>query len=93
MTVPHFGKRDKNEKPIIERLVGEGASVAQISKPCDLIVAWRGITTLLEVKKRGGKLTRDEAAWWAAPWPGRRAIVHDETEACQACGILPGWTF
>jgi len=66
-------RRDDNHSPIADALRGVGAQVYDAAKhgtPFDLIVFWRGITTLVEIKnpkslhgkKRARELTVDEVA-------------------------------
>lgn len=79
--VRRYGRRDANERRIIEALRYNGCGVIQIDEPCDLIVAHIGHTVLMEVKTPGAKLTPAEAEWWGADWPGKREIVHSVHEA------------
>jgi hypothetical protein len=55
-------KRDQNEREIIQEFRSFGASVHQLSGKGvpDLIVGYRGITALVEVKMPKGKLTDDQ---------------------------------
>jgi hypothetical protein len=89
--------RDANEPELIKALRQVGASVQPLSAPGvpDLLVGYRGVTYLLEVKMplgpKGGedkrKLTPDQRAWWLA-WRGRHpSVVHDVKEALRAIGV------
>ena len=89
-------RRDKNECPIADALLAAGASVTRISAKGapDLLVGYRGETTLIEVKRapgpKGGtsrgKLTKDQIAWRDA-WQGRPpVIVRTPEEALRAIG-------
>lgn len=60
MPIPRFAaKRDRNEPEIIKALEKVGAIVTQISQQgvFDLLVGFRGVLYLLEVKDKGGSLT------------------------------------
>ena len=89
-------KTDANQASLIAILREVGATVVDLSavgKGCpDLLVGFRGVTYLLEVKNVKGKnrTTRDQDifyAWWrGAPV----AIVRTADEALQAIGISEG---
>lgn len=93
-------QRDTNEPAIVEALKAHGVAVAKLEGTGvpDLIVSYRGVLTLVEVKnpnaKGGGKyntggceLTSAQVAWWAK-WKGKPvAIVHTESEALAAIGV------
>ena len=78
---------DGNQKEIIEGLRSCGIAAYSLSSMGggipDVIAAWKGQTTLLEVKQPGQKLTAAETAWHEA-WPGQVAIVHSFKEAYDA---------
>ena len=66
-----------------------GASVAVLAGVGfgvpDLLVGWRGVNILMEIKNlegRGDRLTQDEANFMGA-WQGQAAIVHCLCEAMQ----------
>jgi hypothetical protein len=61
-------RRDANERGIIDGLRKIGAEVWQLDKPGDLLVFYRGLWSVLEVKD-GDKS------------PSRRKLTDDETEA------------
>lgn len=42
--------RDANEKEIVAALRDRGALVVRLSQPCDLLVGYRGVWSLAEVK-------------------------------------------
>ena len=92
-------KRDANEEAIADALLAVGASVTRISAKGapDLLVGFRGETTLMEVKRapgpKGGtsrgKLTNDQIEWRGA-WRGRPpVIVRTPAEALAAIGATP----
>lgn len=82
-------KRDSNEQEIIYALQQIGATVEQLNDDAlpDLIVGFRGENYLLEVKTSTGRLTTAQAAWWANPWNGHRAIVRNVDDALNAIGL------
>lgn len=84
--------RDINERPIIEALLKVGATVEQLHarNVPDLIVGYRGVTYLLEVKNPAdkGELTKAQADWHAT-WRGRPpVVVFTAVEALRAIGAL-----
>lgn len=108
MTHYHSGagrQRDANEATIVIALRAMGASVQLLSETGvpDLLVGYRGVTYLIEVKnpddnagaKKGGKrtkgrgaLTPDQVEWFEA-WNGRRVyVVINADEAMVAIGAL-----
>jgi hypothetical protein len=92
-------QRDRNEGEIVEALVAAGAAVQKLGEPGvpDLLVSYRDVLYLLEVKnpaaKGGGKyntgegsLTATQTRWWGK-WKGRRpVIVQTAAEALAAIG-------
>ncbi|MGL4650476.1 MAG: hypothetical protein ACRC1H_13795 [Caldilineaceae bacterium] len=87
---------DVNQPEIVQALRNIGASVDPIhtlgkGRP-DLMVGFRGLTFLLEVKDGDKapsrqKLTDDEAKWHAY-WRGHVAVVTDIESALHAIGAL-----
>lgn len=75
-----FEKVDANQPAIVEALRAAGCSVEVIGKPLDLLVCWRGVTWLMEVKSEDGALT-DEQQKFLQRWPGRVSIVRDVGDA------------
>ncbi len=78
------GKRDANHAAIRDALRQAGASVFDTADlgggfP-DLVVGWRGVNLLLEVKMITGKLTDDEIDF-AAAWNGQKVTVRSVDEA------------
>jgi len=92
----HALARDSNEAEIVAALRAVGAFVYKLHTPCDLLVGYRGVTYLLEVKrplgprggKRGGTLTPAQKdfnlQWKGAPVQ----IVRSATEALRAIGAI-----
>jgi hypothetical protein len=95
-------KRDANERAIIFALRMAGAKVAQLdgSGTPDLIVQFRGVLTLMEVKdsksdtvaphrrSKGdhGELTPAQKKWWASWGEPHPTIVMTADEALDAIG-------
>lgn len=82
---------DENQARIVAELRALGAWVWPLHQighgfP-DLLVAWRGHLCLLEVKTKGGKLTKDEAAWHAR-YPGVVSVVYSLEDALAAIGAV-----
>lgn len=88
-------KIDDNQAEIVAALRDSGATVhslAAMGKGCpDLLVGFRGVTYLLEVKDgskppSARKTTPDQDAWFAA-WRGHPVeVVKSVTEALSAVG-------
>lgn len=97
-------QRDANEPIIVEALEAVGAAVQRLSAPGvpDLLVGYRGVLYLLEVKlplgprgglpeRRGheggrGDMTAAQVKWWDA-WKGPApVIVRNASEALAAIG-------
>lgn len=85
-------KVDDNQSEIVKALRAIGATVQpihQIGKGCpDLLVGWRGMNTLLELKDgakapSARKLTQDEVDWHAN-WRGQVAVVETVEQAIEA---------
>ena len=89
----HAGRTDANQSRIIEALRKLGATVVSTSQVGqglpDLLVGWRGVTILLEIKDGARppserKLTEAEA-YFLANWKGGPAVVvNNEQEAINA---------
>ena len=77
-------RSDKNQQEIMDALRGVGATVASIHRVGhgipDLLVGFRGVTYLMEVKGKGAKLTKDEKEWHDN-WRGQVVIVQNVREA------------
>ncbi len=93
------GRTDSNQQSIVDVLRFIGASVVITSGAGDgfpdLLVGWRGETTLMEIKDGRRKpserrLTADEQ-WFRDHWRGRPIVtVESETEALYAIGFSAG---
>lgn len=77
-------KVDKTQAEVVEALRQAGASVEPIHREGrgipDLLVGYNGHTLLIEVKSRGGRLTKPEQDWHRE-WRSCVYIVHDAQEA------------
>lgn len=90
-----YAKRvDDNQGAIVQALRQVGARVQllhAVGRGCpDLLVGFRGLNVLLEVKDgskppSARKLTADEQAWHD-DWPGQVAVVASADEALTAIG-------
>lgn len=79
-------RRDQNEPEIIKALEQIGCSVHQLDQPLDLLVGYRGITYLLEIKTDKGKLTKGQADF-IPDWRGQLAVVRTTQQAIDiVCG-------
>jgi hypothetical protein len=81
-------KRDANEATIAQALHGVGATVVYVGIPGvpDLLVGYRGVNTLLEVKGAKGKLRPKQVAWMEK-WRGQCATVRCVEDALAAIGV------
>ena len=80
-------RRDSNEQPIVDALMGIGAVVFRLSAPgCpDLLVGFRGRWMPMEVKTDDGKLTELQwGAWNGCEFP----IVRSVDDAMRAIGAV-----
>lgn len=80
-------KRDLVEPEIITALRAVGATVQPLSaKGCpDLLVGYKGVNYLLEVKTGKAKLTEDEQTWHIL-WQGQVTIVRSVEDALAIIG-------
>lgn len=88
MRVGQIRKRDLNEPAIVAALRAVGATVIQISAAGapDLLVAFRGRWTPLEIKRPRGKLTpAQRELWLIAQFP----ICETVEQALRAIGAAP----
>ena len=77
-------KRDKNERDIIRALEQLGCSVQALNCTApdipDLLVGFRGVNILLEVKERKGKLSEGQAHFMET-WQGQCVMARTPEEA------------
>lgn len=85
-------KVDGNQRGITNGLRAAGATVQSLAKvgegAPDLLVGWKGVNTLLELKVPGEKLNDNQLEWHRC-WQGIVWVVHTLEEAFQAVGISP----
>jgi hypothetical protein len=80
-------RKDKNQAEIVNALRQCGCTVEVLHEPADLLVGYRGSNSILEVKDKGGKLTKAQRNWHAT-WNGSAHVVRSIDEALRAVGIL-----
>jgi Holliday junction resolvase len=82
-------KRDTVERVIVEALRGVGATVHYISAPGvpDLLVGFRDVTYLLEVKTGKGEPTEAQQLFFSE-WRGQAAIVRSVDDALRSIGAI-----
>lgn len=83
-------RSDTNAETIIGWFERHGASVARSGRPTDVIVGFRGLTVLVEIKTRLGRL-RPSQKTFLLTWRGAVAVIRTTAEAAdllewmQAC--------
>lgn len=79
-------RTDRNQAEIVAALRELGASVTLLHRVGqgvpDLLVGWRGVNLLMEVKQSGERLNQREAKWHEA-WHGQAAIVYCVLDALE----------
>ena len=84
MTPRQIAKVDRNQPAIVEELRGAGASVQllhTVGQGCpDILIGWRGVNLLVEIKSDVGKLTDDEREFFDG-WRGQVTIVRTVEDA------------
>lgn len=73
-------KRDTSERPIIEALKQMGMDVHQLDRPVDLLIGWRGMNLLAEVKT-DKKPLNEEQARFVDEWRGQVVVLRNPTDA------------
>ena len=82
---------DENHKEIVAALEAIGCSVLDLSRVgdgCpDILVGWRSTCVLMEIKKLGGKLNKDQELFHQL-WRGSICVVRTPEEAIRVmtCG-------
>ena len=83
-------KPDTNQPEIVEALRACGAKVWLIGDPLDLLVAFRGVFYIIEVKMQGEKLSTSQQKTVLEMWDAgcMVSVVYDVDEALQAIGAI-----
>lgn len=91
----HANQRDANEPEIVEGLRAIGATVCPLNVPCDLLVGYRSLNYLLEVKLplgprggHGGSVLTDDQREFAQTWRGQFNVVRSLHEALEIIGAV-----
>ena len=79
----HDARTDANHAEICKALRAVGVSVEYLKLPLDLLICHKGVTSLMEIKTDGGRLTKDQVEF-IARWPGTVHIVRSAEEAIEA---------
>ncbi len=87
--MPRYGRNDENEKEIVKALLAVGASVSKIKERDgkagvpDLLVGWKGRTSLLEIKRPTGRVSEAQDEWHKH-WKGSVVcVVRSQREALE----------
>ncbi len=81
-------RSDPNQAEIVAALREVGATVDVIGEPVDLLVGWRGVNLLMEVKKDAkAKLQPSQVAFFSE-WRGRVHRVNSVADALSLLGIF-----
>lgn len=75
----HNNRRDANEPEIVKDLQRIGAKVKRLQDD-DLLVGWRGVNYLFEVKTEDGVIEHSQA-YMLQFWPGQYAIIRSSHDA------------
>jgi hypothetical protein len=86
----YAAKRDRNEPAIVEALRAAGATVHSVSQEGlpDLLVGFRDVTYLLEVKAPGGSRTQAQTTFFDEWRGGPAQVVWSVDEALKAIGAV-----
>jgi hypothetical protein len=92
----YSNQRDGNEKNIVDALLQIGASVFRLDKPCDLLVGYRGMNFLIEVKlplgPKGGQAHSKLNEWqeeFEMTWRGQFDVVRSPEDAIELVTTSP----
>lgn len=87
MGMPKYAaKTDKNQREIVAALKAIGCDVYEIRKPVDLLVGYRGVNKLLEVKRPTMTRRKDQQHQrdFIRAWRGDAVMVTSPEEAIAA---------
>ena len=94
MTPRWDAKTDANQHAIVKAMRWRGATVHTLHREgrgCpDLLIGYRGVNVLMEVKSEDGKLTDTEAAWHEK-WRGTVYVVRTADEALDILDKIHSW--
>jgi hypothetical protein len=95
--VRHASRVDANQAAIVSALQAAGASIEIIGLPVDLLIGFRGVTLLIEVKNpksRYGKAgaNKNQASFMQSWRGGPVALVDSPEAALRAIGAINGNT-
>ena len=79
-------RRDENEPEIVEALEAVGAKVLRLDD-IDLLVGFRGVNYLLEVKMPKGRLNKKQEKFFRG-WVGQVNIVRTVNQALRLIGAI-----
>ena len=82
-------QRDANEKEIVEALRAVGAKVLHLDD-VDLLVGFRGVNYLLEIKTAKGRLNKKQEKFFRG-WVGQVNIVRTVDQALGLIGAINGY--
>ena len=81
---------DANQAEIVADLRKVGATVQhlhEVGDGCpDILVGFRGVNYLIEIKTLGGPLRRSQVEWHTL-WRGQAAVAHTSEEALRIIGL------
>jgi Holliday junction resolvase len=85
-------KIDGNQREIVKALLDVGASVLSIARigsgAPDIIAGYRGVDTMMEIKRDAKKKLRDKQVDFATLWMGKPvARVNSVEDALKAIGL------
>lgn len=73
-------RTDGNAKEIIAALRKMGASVEQIDRPLDVLIGFRGVNIIAEIKTTRGKIRASQKAFMDG-WRGSFAVLRSVDDA------------
>ncbi len=86
-----MGHTDRNQRAIVDAFRKLGATVSITSGVGrgfpDLVVGYRGVNELVEVKSSKGELNADEERWHST-WSGSSTVVRDEEDVVDLLGRM-----
>lgn len=89
----HNAKRDANEKDIKAALTAVGALWWQLDEPCDLLVFFRNVFYVIEVKVPGGRLQPSQVTFFEAVGNDAPAgVAWHADDALRIIGAIDGVT-